>query len=98
MVTGAGKDGRKGLDTLEEYDEVAIVAAPGYTDAGTYDAVLSHCERLKDRVAVLDAPKEAPEFEIPDFTALTRVATVALPTGGGAGREREAVDRLLAEE
>ena len=85
MVTGAGKDGRKGLDTLEEYDEVAIVAAPGFTDAGSYDAVLSHCERLKDRVAVLDAPRESPEFEIPDFTALTRVATVALPTGGGGG-------------
>jgi phage tail sheath protein FI len=32
---------------------------------------------------VLDAPKESPEFEVPDFTALTRVATVALPTGGG---------------
>lgn len=48
--------GRKGIDVLEEVDAVAIVAAPGYTDAVAYDAIVSHCEKMKDRVAILDLP------------------------------------------
>lgn len=63
--------GRKGLDVLETVDSVAIVAAPGYTDAASYDALLTHCEKLKDRVAILDP---APEFTRLD--AFTKVATV----------------------
>ena len=35
----------QGLDVLETVDEVAIVAAPGYADAGSYDALLTHCEK-----------------------------------------------------
>jgi len=62
--------GRKGLDLFEEIDEIAIVAAPGFTDAATYDAVLSHCEKLADRVAVLDAPAT-----VSSIGALTKVAT-----------------------
>src|SRR5205823_367620 len=54
-IAGGGRN-RVGLDVLEQIDEIAIVAAPGYTDAASYDAVLSHCEKLKDRVAILDAP------------------------------------------
>lgn len=49
-------NGRKGLDLLEAIDEIAIVAAPGYTDPASQDALLSHCEKLRDRFAVLDAP------------------------------------------
>lgn len=69
QIVGDGR-GRKGLDRLEEIDEVAIVAAPGYTDAASWDALLSHCERLKDRVAILDAPED-----VPDINLLTKVAT-----------------------
>ncbi|MBK1699982.1 phage tail sheath family protein [Thiococcus pfennigii] len=47
---------RTGLACLEPIDEISIVAAPGYTDSGSYDHLLSHCEALGDRVAVLDAP------------------------------------------
>src|SRR6266566_5294988 len=54
-IVGDGQ-GRKGLEVLEESDEIAIVAAPGYMDAESYDALLSHCEKMKDRVAILDAP------------------------------------------
>lgn len=60
-----------GLQVLEQYDEVAIVAAPGYTDAAAYDAVLTHCEGLEDRVAVLDAP-----VEVSELSRLTEVAIV----------------------
>jgi phage tail sheath protein FI len=47
---------RYGLGLLETVDEVAIVAAPGYTDGASYEALLAHCEKLEDRVAILDPP------------------------------------------
>jgi phage tail sheath protein FI len=78
----AGARGRRaGLTVLEEVNEVAIVAAPGHTDPASYDALLSHCEKLKDRVAVLDAPEE-----VRDLDQLTVVGT--LSAGGEAGPGR----------
>lgn len=62
-LVGDGKQ-RKGIDTLEEVDEVAIVAAPGFTDAASYDTILSHCEKLQDRVAILDAPENDDKFNV----------------------------------
>ena len=69
-ISGGGKD-RRGLDVLESVDEVAIIAAPGYTDAGSYEALLTHCENLKDRVAILDCPEQVRRID-----QLTKVATV----------------------
>lgn len=65
---------RQGIALLEEVDEVAIVAAPGFTDAASYDSLLSHCEKMEDRVAVLDGPEDAPNLE-----ALLKVATEEAP-------------------
>ncbi len=59
-----------GLNLLERIDEIAIVAAPGFIDAGSYDAILTHCETLQDRVAVLDSPEL-----VTDLNTLTQVAT-----------------------
>src|SRR5690606_30772156 len=42
---------RTGLKLLEAIDEIAIVAAPGYTDPVSYEDVLKHCELMGDRVA-----------------------------------------------
>ena len=58
-VTGGGRD-RQGLQVLEGVDEVAIIVCPGYQDAASYDAILSHCENMKDRIAILDAPPSVP--------------------------------------
>lgn len=55
---------RKGIETLEEIDEIAIVAAPGFSDAASYDTILSHCEKLKDRFAILDAPENVPNIDL----------------------------------
>ena len=81
---GGGGRGRRGLDVLESIDEVAIVAAPGFTDPGSYDALLTHCETLKDRVAILDG---APEVKRIDM--LTKVGTTPVPRRPG---RREAGD------
>ncbi len=47
---------RSGLCALETVDEVAIVAAPGFSDDISQKALLTHCENLKDRFAILDSP------------------------------------------
>jgi hypothetical protein len=69
-ITGTGSK-RVGIDLLEQIDEIAIVAAPGYTDPASYDALLRHCENLGDRVAILDGPET-----VPATNQLTEVSTV----------------------
>ena len=71
---GANANWAQALLEIERIDEVAIIAAPGYTDAITHDALLTHCERLRDRVAVLDAPAQVASIE-----SLTQVALVEAP-------------------
>jgi phage tail sheath protein FI len=71
---------RQGLAALERVDEIAIVAAPGFTQAADYEALLGHCERLGDRFAVLDLPERV--------EALDRLVEVA--TAGETPRRRGA--------
>lgn len=63
-IAGDGGAKRKGIETLEEVDEVAIVAAPGFSDAASYAALTAHCEKLKDRVAILDSPANVPNIDL----------------------------------
>lgn len=76
-IVNIGTDGNlvAGLEALATIDEIAIVAAPGYVGADAYDALLSHCENLQDRVAILDTPEA-----VSDLNQLTQVATAA-PSG-----------------
>lgn len=91
-IVGDAK-GRKGLELLEAIDEVAIVAAPGYSDPASQDALLSHCEKLRDRFAVLDAPVLEANGSIVQLTQVAQVgATPSTPapaagasTGAAAG-------------
>ena len=82
-LVGSGGQ-RKGIETLEEVDEVAIVAAPGFTDAASYDALLTHCEKLGDRVCVLDAPENGANFNI-DQLKLEATAGPTKPKKPAAG-------------
>jgi phage tail sheath protein FI len=87
---GSSGRGRTGLAALEAIDEVAIVAAPGFADALSYETLLSHCERLGDRVAILDPPADFSDIE-----PLTRVATVGVPKpadGGDSGKDAQGRD------
>jgi phage tail sheath protein FI len=45
---------RTGLHALSEIEDVRIVAIPGQVGAGTQSAMITHCERLRYRFAVLD--------------------------------------------
>ncbi len=61
------------LAALATIDEVAIVAAPGMTDAATRDKLVAHCAATGDRFAILDGPPTAPELD-----ALTKTGTDSL--------------------
>ncbi|WP_454698332.1 phage tail sheath family protein [Arthrobacter humicola] len=52
--TDGGPNQRTGLLSMEEVDEVAILAAPGVSDPGVQLALIEQCELLMDRFAVLD--------------------------------------------
>lgn len=58
ITSGASGGAPIGLDVLEQIDEVAIVAAPGYTSKEVYTAVRDHCDKMKDRVGILDGPED----------------------------------------
>ena len=87
---------KEGLDELARFDDVAIVAAPGYTGADDYDDLITHCENLKDRVAILDSPetvddidqlKVVCEIQEPAFTILVTDPSANLPEGVSAQKE-----------
>jgi Phage tail sheath protein FI len=45
------------LEEFKKIDEIAIVVAPGFTGKADIQAVLNHCEAMKDRFAILDAQR-----------------------------------------
>jgi len=51
-----GSGNRTGIASLEDIDEVSICLVPGIHSPIVHDAVISHCEILKDRFAILDPP------------------------------------------
>ena len=53
---GAGK--RTGLQSFLDNDQVSIIAAPGITDPKVQLALTAHCEKLANRFAVLDIPRD----------------------------------------
>jgi phage tail sheath protein FI len=69
---GEKRDLTAALDALAEARwEVAMVAAPGRTDIETYAALVAHCEKQQDRLAILDGPAQ------PDDTHLAVMAGTA---------------------
>jgi phage tail sheath protein FI len=53
-----GPGRRTGLNVFNSIDQIALVVAPGQTDPAIHGAVLDHCERMKDRFAILDCAEE----------------------------------------
>ncbi|MFG1882668.1 phage tail sheath family protein [Micromonospora sp. NPDC049102] len=68
-ITGTGKQ-RGGLQLLEAIDEISIIAAPGFADPVSHEALISMAEGTRTMVAICD-----PAPDIDDISALTRVAT-----------------------
>jgi phage tail sheath protein FI len=55
--TDNGPGTRTGLKAFEDVEQINIVVAPGQTDPVVQDAVLSHCENMRYRFAILDSPE-----------------------------------------
>lgn len=54
-----GPGRRTGIQALSERGDIAMVAVPGVTLETVQSQLLTHCELLRYRVAVLDAPPDA---------------------------------------
>ena len=57
-----GPGNRTGIQALIERDDIALVAVPGVTEPSVQQALISHCELLKYRFAVLDAPQNTSDI------------------------------------
>ncbi len=51
-----------GLNSLVRVDDVNILCIPDRTDATVQQAMITHCEGMGDRFAVLDSSRNAPTF------------------------------------
>lgn len=72
------------LTALEKIDDVSLVCAPGRVDAGVQAALVGHCERMADRVAILDGdPSAGPPF-LPTGALLTQRAAASSARGFAA--------------
>lgn len=60
--TDGGSGRRTGIVALEDIDEVAVCAAPGMWSGTVESSLVTHCETLKDRFAVLD-PQDGLDIE-----------------------------------
>ncbi|MFK7695887.1 phage tail sheath family protein [Paenibacillus sp. HJGM_3] len=55
---------RKGLTGFAEIDEISVVYAPDSNAvAGLTEALIAHCENLKDRFAIIDAPPNSANLD-----------------------------------
>jgi len=60
--TDGGSGKRTGIVALEDIDEIAICAVPGVWSGTVESALITHCELLKDRFAILD-PQDGLDIE-----------------------------------
>ena len=70
---------RSGLQLLEELDDVSIVAAPGRFEVASHEALLSHCEKQGNCVAICDPPQD-----VKNIDQLKVVETAPAPKGKDA--------------
>lgn len=56
------------LDRLEAIEEISLVAAPGIVDKGVQENIVGHCEKLKNRFAILDPPELGADGSVTEET------------------------------
>ena len=70
---------RTGLAAFKEVDEIAIVCAPDEVSTpGLAQAVVNHCETMKDRFAVLQTNRNAKPTSLPPGDALSQRGYAAI--------------------
>jgi phage tail sheath protein FI len=76
-IAGVDRPKRTGLKLLETIEDISIVAAPGRWDAVSYEALITHAENMRYRMAIVDPPKEVANIDL-----LKTAATVSKPAKG----------------
>jgi phage tail sheath protein FI len=56
--TDGGPGLRTGIQSLQDIDGIRIVAAPGETDVSVENELITQCERMRYRFAIIDSPDE----------------------------------------
>lgn len=69
------------LRKFEAESDITIVAAPGLTSAQAFASLIGHCEKLQDRVAILDSVESTAKFDEGDFGELEKIIDGANTTG-----------------
>lgn len=72
------------LTALEKVEDVNMVCVPGRVDAAVQAAVVAHCERMADRIAILDGDASATPPFIPGNALLIQRAAVLSQRGYAA--------------
>jgi phage tail sheath protein FI len=70
---------KSGLKSLEDLEEISIVASPGYSHnwgsrrseiLSISNHLINHCEKMRYRVAILDSPNDQSLFGVREYRAL----------------------------
>lgn len=64
-----GPGHRTGIHALQDIEDIRIIAAPGITDAQVQNELITQCERMRYRFAVLDAKDEPGTPVVTDLLA-----------------------------
>ena len=77
----AGPGQRTGIQSLQDVDQIAIIAAPGMADPNVHSALIDQCETLKYRFAVIEAPRGSTIQEVQTYRNQfdTRYAAIYYP-------------------
>ncbi len=54
--TDKGPGERTGIESFKENDQISMLAVPGITEPDVVTSLVSHCENMTDRFAVIDMP------------------------------------------
>ncbi len=83
-IAGDGSP-RSGISAAEGVDDIQLVVAPGFTDAISHKALIAHCEKMKERFAILDV-----QHPVDNLDLLTKVGSAEAPAkAGGSSRSAE---------
>lgn len=72
------------LTALEKLDDVNMVCVPGRVDASVQTAVVTHCEKMADRIAILDGDSSAQPPIMPGSALLVQRAALLSARGYAA--------------
>lgn len=85
---GESRNLDQALGKLEAVEGINIIAAPGFADPVSYQSLLTHCENMKDRVAIFDPPEQVDRIDQLTQVGVPGETPTPAPTPDAAPRGR----------